>query len=413
MAWQRRIGRRSFFLGSAGMVSAGIGAKGILAGPVEAGEQRLADVANQVGPIPRRKWPVSGRKITVLLGCSDWPDDVILAAMRCGVNYWHKAQYWDQDKRPKVVAAILKEREAHYCQVVVDRVRGNHEAGVIDEEEHYQFVKKSLEKTGLRYFDDMIFHFGYHTVAEYQSNKAFIRAFERLRKEKLVRHLALSQHNYNGNPKVPGGQSAAEILTALMADGVYEHAQFFYSYADTEAINTFVDQAKQKGFGTIGMKTSRGASRMLRDEAFMKRFPAGTTPHHALARWLTTETKLDGAVIALRNLDEFVDTYSGAGKPIRAVDKAALEQLRVFADREVCRLCNECQPHCPQQVPVADILRYERYALDYGQLNTARELYARLQKRAPDCNECGLCLAHCTQGLPIPAKLSEAHRLLS
>jgi len=395
-----------------GAVGTSVGASQLMARPDETNERAIEEAVEKVGKIARHKWPVSGRKISVLLGCADWPDEVILAGMRCGVNYWHKAQYWDKEKRPKVLAAILKNREAHYCQVVVDRVRGNHETGAIDEEEHYQHVKERLEATGLRYFDDMIFHFGYHTVEEYKTNRAFIRAFERLKKEKVVRRLALSQHNYNGNAKVPGGQSAAEILTALMPDGLYEHAQFFYSYGDSEAINTLVDQAKRKGFGTIGMKTSRGASRMKQDEEFMKRLPAGISPHHALARWLTTETKLDGAVIALRGLDQFVDTYSGAGKPIRASDKAVLDHLRIFANREVCSLCNECQPHCPQNVPIGEILRYERYALDYGEVDTAQALYAHLDRRATDCNNCGQCLGHCPQGMRIPEKLSRAHGVL-
>jgi predicted aldo/keto reductase-like oxidoreductase len=403
MSQKHRIGRREFMLVSAGAVAAGLGPS------CAASIQEIEQAAAKVGPLPRRKLGGTGREITVLVGAADWAAEAVEAGIRCGINFWHKANEWEPGNVPQ---AILKNREAHYCQVCVDRVRGNHETGVIDEEAHYQFVKQAVRQTGLGYFDDMQFHFGYHSVAELKNNRAFVRAFERLQKEKLVRHLCHSQHSYSGNSKVPGGQSAVEILTAVVEEGVFEHAQFFYSYGEGEAMNQFLGLARRKGFGTIAMKTTRGAGRMREDREFMKDFPAGTTPHHALARWLTTRTALDAAVIQINNLDQFVDTYSGAGKATRAADDRAIEQMTAYADREVCRLCNECMSHCQEGIPVADILRYERYARDYGEGYRARLLYARLDKQADGCIACGSCLPHCPQGLPIPDKLTGAHKIL-
>jgi predicted aldo/keto reductase-like oxidoreductase len=69
--------------------------------------------------------------------------------------------------------------------------------------------------------------------------------------------------------------------------------------------------------------------------------------------------------------------------------------------------------HCGQGVAIADILRYERYATDYGERERARRLYAQLDKQADACLVCGSCLPHCPQGLNVPAKLAAAHRLLS
>ena len=403
MSQKHRLGRREFMLVSAGAVAAGLGPS--CAASIEEIEQAAA----KVGPLPRRKLGGTGREITVLVGAATWAAEAVEAGMRCGINFWHKADQWGRGNVPQ---AILKNREAHYCQVSVDRVRGNHETGVIDEEAHYQFVKQAVRQTGLGYFDDMQFHFGYHSVAELKNNRAFVRAFERLQKEKLVRHLCHSQHSYSGNSKVPGGQSALEILTTVVEDGVFEHAQFFYSYGEGEAMNQFLALARRKGFGTIAMKTTRGAGRMREDREFMKDFPAGTTPHHALARWLTTRTGLDAAVIQINNLDQFVDTYSGAGKATRAADDRAIKQMTTYADREVCRLCNDCMSHCKEGIPVADILRYERYARDYGEGYRARLLYARLDKQADGCIACGSCLPHCPQGLPIPDKLAGAHKIL-
>jgi predicted aldo/keto reductase-like oxidoreductase len=405
MARKEHMGRREFMLASAALAATGLDPGCARA----ASSEQIESAAAKVGRLPRRKLGKTGREISVLVGAGTWARDAAEAGILCGINFWHKADQWGS----RVPQAILKNREAHYCQVCVDRVLGNHESGQIDEEAHYRFVKRAARETGLGYFDDMQFHFGYHNVAELKTNRAFVRAFERLKKEGLARHLCLSQHNYNGNWVVKGGESALEILTAVVEDGVYEHAQFFHSYGEGEAMNRFLTLARSRGFGTIAMKTMRGAGRLRQDREFMKNLPAGTTPHHAMARWITTRTQLDAAVVEINNLDQFVDTYSGAGKEVRAADLRALEQLRAYADREVCRLCNECLSHCEQGVPIADILRYERYARDYGEGYRARLLYARLDKQADSCLACGTCLPHCPQGLRIPEKLADAHRILS
>ena len=405
MANAKRFGRREFIVTSAGALAAGLGSA---CGRVPVSEIEAA--AAQVGRLPQRTLDRSGRKVTVLIGSATWVPEAVEAGILCGINYWHKTDEWDRHSAPQ---AIVKNREAHYCEVCIDRVRGNHETGVIDEEAHYQLVKQAVDRTGLRYFDDMMFHFGYHSTAELKNNRAFIRAYERLKKEGLVRHVCHSQHSYNGNARVPGGEDRAAILTAVAQEGVYEHAQFPFTFGEGEALTKFVSFAKSQGFGTTAMKTTAGAARMQGDREFMKQFPAGATPHNALARWLTTSTDLSTAIVQINNLAQFVDTYSGAGKPLRAADARAIELMSAYTNREVCRLCNECQSHCAEGVAIADILRYERYATDYGDRERARRLYVQLDKRGDACQVCGTCLPHCPQGLNIPAKLADAHRLLS
>jgi uncharacterized protein len=394
-----KIGRRTFL----GTSAAAAAARTLNA------DDAIEAAVRKVGQLPRHKLG-SGREISALVGSYSWNAAAVEAGVRCGVNFWHKVDEWSAEEFPK---AILKNRDAHYCQVSVDRIHGNHEVGQIDEESHYRYVKDALRRTGLKYFDDMQFHFGYHNVAEITSNRGVVRAFERLKKEGVVKHLCLSQHSYNGNSRVKGGQSAAEILTAVVADGVYEHAQFIFSYQDEPAINEWVALARRKGFGTIAMKTSRGVGRMSRDQAFTKGLPVGVTPYHLLARWLTTRSGLDSAVIAIHSVDEFADTFSGAGKQLRTADERALGRMAAYADREACRLCNACMEHCERGVPVADIFRYERYALDYRRPGYARKLYAELETRADSCRACGECSAHCPQSLAISEKLARVHGLLA
>lgn len=408
MAEHRSLKRREFLERTTAAVAAGL-AGHLLGRTLFAEANVIKEAAAKVGRLPRRALGYSQRKVSAIIGSGDMGSAPTEAAILCGLNYWHKANSWSRSEIP---AAVLKEREAHYCQVTVDRIGGNHETGRIDEEAHYDFVKDALRRTGLGYFDDMQFHFGYHNKAEVKGNRGFVRAFERLKKEGLVKHLCLSQHGYAGNPKVPRGEGAAEILSAVVEDGLYEHAQFMYSYGHDPEIGEFLRFARKKAFGTIAMKTARGLGRMRQDREFMAGLPEGTAPHNALVRWLTTAAEVDAAVIRVRNLDEFVETFSGAGKSLRAVDARALGMMTVKADETACRLCTRCQPHCPQNIPIAEILRFERYALDDGDWGKARELYSDLDRRADACAACGTCLEHCPQGMPLPEKLAAVHSLL-
>ncbi len=404
MANEKSFGRRQFIVGSAAAVAAGLtpACRGATVSEIEA-------AVAKVGRLPRRELGRGGREVSVLIGAATWDSDAVEAGIRCGVNFWHAAHEWNRGNVPQ---GILKDRDAHYCQVCVDRAHGNHERGRIDEEAHYQFVKKALRQTGLGYFDDLQLHFGFHNAAEVKNERGFVRAFERLKKEGLVRHLGLSQHHYGSNWRVEDGQNGAEILTAVIEDGRFEYGQFIYSYGEIGAMNEMVSLARRKGFGTVAMKIMRGAGRMLKDREFMRTFPPGTSPYNAMTRWITTVPEIDVAVVQINNLTQFVDTLSGAGKPLRAADKRALDQMAAYADREVCRLCNECAAYCARGVPVADILRYERYASDYGEGFRARMLYAWLETQADCCIACGTCLPYCPQGLRIPEKLAAAHKIL-
>jgi predicted aldo/keto reductase-like oxidoreductase len=409
MTYKNSIERRKFLKLSSAGVLAGLTDK-LIGSRWTKDILTVEEAARKVGKLPRRKLGYSQRDISVLVGAGDLAVLPVEAGILCGMNYWHKANRWMTSGVPE---AIVKNRDAHYCQVTVDRVGGDHYQGYFDEEEHYRYVKEALKKTGLHYFDDMQFHFGYHNKEELKKDRSFIRAFDRLKKEGVVKHLCLSQHSYEGSSRVEKGQSAAEVLTAVVEDGIYEHAQFIYSYGDDPEMEKFMEFARSRNFGTIAMKTARGLGRMKEDASFMDKLPDGTSPYNAMVRWLTTKTKLDAAVIRVRNLDEFVETYSGAGKDLRAQDLRAIEIMTAEANRTACRLCGKCQSRCPQQIPVADILRFERYALDDHDLKKASRFYADLPTKGDKCINCRSCVQCCPMNLQIPEKLSRAHILLS
>jgi uncharacterized protein len=383
----------------------GVAAASIVNLPVIANEKVAAD------KLPKRRYGRTGLEIGCIVGASDWPKELIPRAVNAGVNYWHKAQRWNAATLPPAIKS--QPRESYFLECVVDRVNGDHSHGKIDEEQHYQFVKKCLKDSGVGYYDVFKFHFGYHSIEEVKQNPGMVRAFERLKKEGLVKHLAISQHHYNNI----GGNMAWEIMHYLADNRPYEATQFFYTYGDRKEVQEWVDVAKKKDVGTIAMKTMGGVGRAAQDDK-MKKLLAdpkyqGSTPAAAMVKWLMSNENLTAAVIATKNFDQFREN-TGAATSLAMVpqDHAALSLLSGYNKGLTCLLCAQCVSTCPEHIGVADIFRYERYARDYYDLDRARKEYAGLTRNGTSCAGCGDCLPACTQQIDIPAKLKEVHRLL-
>ena len=383
----------------------GVAAASIASLPVMADEKAASD------KLPKRRYGRTGLEIGWLVGASDWPKELVPRAVNAGVNYWHKAQAWSAETLPPALKSLP--RESYYLECVVDRVDGDHTHGRIDEEQHYQFVKSRVKEAGVGYYDVFKFHFGYHSVEEAKQNPGMVRAFERLKKEGLVKHLAISQHHY---PNI-GGDMAWEILAYLADNRPYEATQFFYTYGDRKEVQEWIDVAKKKDIGTIAMKTMGGVGRAAHDEKFQKLLAdpkyQGSTPAAAMVKWLKSNQNLTAAVIATKNFDQFRENVGAAASlAMGPQDHAVLSLLSGYNKGLTCLLCAQCVSSCPEHIGISDIFRYERYARDYHEFDRARSEYAALTRNGTSCVGCGDCLPTCSQEIDIAAKLKDVHRLL-
>ncbi len=135
-------------------------------------------------------------------------------------------------------------------------------------------------------------------MEEAKQNPGMVRAFERLKKEGLVKHLAISQHHYNSI----GGDMAWEILDYLADHQPFDATQFFHTYGDRKEVEQWIDVAKKKDIATIAMKTMGGVGRAANDEKFKKLLAdpkyQGSSPGAAMVKWLKSNENLTAAVIA-------------------------------------------------------------------------------------------------------------------
>jgi predicted aldo/keto reductase-like oxidoreductase len=91
------------------------------------------------------------------------------------------------------------------------------------------------------------------------------------------------------------------------------------------------------------------------------------------------------------------------------------EYAAAFAARD-CRFgCVDCRDACPERLPVSTIMRYAYYYQKQGRQKHAMRKYARLGARnAGACLDCDApCATACPRGVAVPARLFEAHGLLT
>ena len=165
------------------------------------------------------------------------------------------------------------------------------------------------------------------------------------------------------------------------------------------------------------MKSMGGVGRAETDEKFKKLLAnpkfEGSSPAAAMVKWLKSNENLTGAVIAIKNTEQFKQNVGAATSlAMTPQDHAVLALLADFNKGLTCLLCAECVNHCPEHIGISDIFRYERYARDYHELERAKREYAALARTGTSCVGCGECLPACGQEIDIVAKLKDVHSLL-
>ena len=165
------------------------------------------------------------------------------------------------------------------------------------------------------------------------------------------------------------------------------------------------------------MKTMGGVGRAASDKKFQSLLGeskfAGSTPAAAMVKWLMANSSLTAAVVATKNFDQFLENINAARQSaLGRNDRHALDLLAGYNKGLTCLLCSDCVTTCPEHIGIADIFRYERYALDYHELDRARAEYQTLTKNGTACIACGDCLPNCRADINILSKLKQVHDLL-
>jgi predicted aldo/keto reductase-like oxidoreductase len=348
------------------------------------------------GPLPKVKRRRLGRtklEVSEIAGAADGLAEPLLfaAARQAGVNYFHKAERLFHHDWARAI--LLNNRDQFYLDVVIDSTT---------EEGAYAEFEQKRQAIGSEYVDFFKVHSTWDRAEEVATKRGAILAYDRLKKEKKVRWLALSKH----------GGNTPEVLIAAMETGLFDAIQPAVSNCG-DKFERVLKVAQDKDVGVICMKT--GAAVQGKRAEFAK-FGDPEKPFQTYYRYLLSLAGVTSIVCFTKNMNQLRENLGASGELLGLNEVESIRRALAGAPANYrdCIACGACHGACGG-LAVADIMRYRLYAEDYGDRATARALYQQVSaaSRLVAASGDGIPDRVCPYGLPLAAELQRAHHWLA
>lgn len=333
--------------------------------------------------------------------------EVIDYAYKNGINYFDTAWGYHGGNSELIAGKYLSRypRESYY---LASKFPG-YDVSNMDKVE--EIFEKQLEKCRTPYFDFYLFHNVYEGNIEEYLNPEF-GIMEYLLKQKKagrIRHLGFSAHG------------SMEVIRRFL-DAYGEHMEFCQlqlNYLDWHFQNAKekAELVQGEGIPVWVMEPLRGgrlakASEDMAEE-LRKLRPEETVPAWAF-RFLQTVPGVTMVLSGMSNMEQLkanIETWQ-EDKPLT---EAEFDTLVRLADEEVkkggvpCTACHYCTSHCPQELPIPELLALynEHKFTGGGFLAPMRIRNMPEEKRPSNCVGCRSCEQVCPQQIEISGIMSE------
>ena len=325
-------------------------------------------------------------------------------AMEQGVNYYDTAWGYHDGHSETVMGKALSRypRESYYLATKFP----GYDLSNMDKVE--EIFEKQLEKCGVEYFDFYLFH----NVCEmnidaYLDEKYGI--YEYLMKQKetgRIRHLGFSAH---GNLDV-----MKRFLDAYGKDMEFCQIQLNFLDWTFQGAKEKVELLKEWNIPVWVMEPLRGgklAKLAAEDEKALKALrPEENIPAWAF-RFLQSVPGVTMVLSGMSNLQQMQDNIHtfAEDKPLTEKEMDTLLQIADGMVKKIvlpCTACHYCTSHCPQSLPIPELLAlYNEHCFTEGGFIAPMALSAYPQEKLPSaCIGCRSCEAVCPQQI----KISEA-----
>ena len=325
-------------------------------------------------------------------------------AMEQGVNYYDTAWGYHDGHSETVMGKALSRypRENYYLATKFP----GYDLSNMDKVE--EIFEKQLEKCGVEYFDFYLFH----NVCEmnidaYLDEKYGI--YEYLMKQKetgRIRHLGFSAH---GNLDV-----MKRFLDAYGKDMEFCQIQLNFLDWTFQGAKEKVELLKEWNIPVWVMEPLRGgklARLAAEDEKALKALrPEENIPAWAF-RFLQSVPGVTMVLSGMSNLQQMQDNIHtfAEEKPLTEKEMDTLLQIADGMVKKIvlpCTACHYCTSHCPQGLPIPELLAlYNEHCFTEGGFIAPMALSAYPQEKLPSaCIGCRSCEAVCPQQI----KISEA-----
>jgi predicted aldo/keto reductase-like oxidoreductase len=298
------------------------------------------------------------------------PDAVSLLrhALTNGVTFIDSAiGYGDSEEK---IGAALREGVDRDALILATKSMARNSAGI------QAHVDVSLKRTGLERIHIYQMHAinSFELLEEVTRPGGALEGLKRARDAGKIDHIAITGHRI-------------DVLLEALRSGEYATVQAPYNFIENEAEQELIPLARQVDAGFMVMKPMGGG--LLRSARLSIGYILQNTPDAVLIPGYETIAELE----EIRSID------SGF-TPLTVNEQSELEQIREELGRNFCRRCNYCAP-CPRDIniPMGMIMHtlVKRAGVGFFQREAGREALNRTES----CLQCGVCEPRCPYNLPI------------
>ncbi len=293
-------------------------------------------------------------------------DPKLAECLRFGVNYFDTADCYAGGTSEIAIGNFL-EKTGKRNEVWITTKSDDHTPSGLA-----RVLDRSLERLKTKQVD-MLF---LHALKDPRTlSPEVAQAAEQFKKAGKIRFFGFSCHD----------STVAELISRAAEIGWIDAVMFRYNfreYGNTE-LNRAMDAAHKAGVGLIAMKTQGSAVSF--EDSVNKFTEKSFTRHQAVLKAVWADERISAAVSQMDTLEKIKSNVAAALDKTSLAESDIME-LQRYADATRHLYCAGCQHICNAAVPagieVGTTLRYLMYHDNYGDRETARQLFAQLPESA-------------------------------
>ncbi len=334
---------------------------------------------------------------------------IMRRAFDLGVNYVDSAVGYCNSESQIAVGKAIKGRRDKLFVSTKNHYKG--ESG----DEWQKFLDQSLERIDVDYID--FYHSHGLAWDQYQNmlgNGGPMERFRKAKEEGLIRHMCYSCHD------------SPENMKKLIDTGEFDGMLLQYNLLDRRNEEA-IAYAHEKGMGIAIMGPVGGGRLVAPSDQIQNMVGGSKSTPEAALRFVLSNPNVTLALSGMNSMAMVEENVATASReePLTAEERQgildALEEIKRLSDL-YCTGCGYCMP-CPNDVDIPRNFQLMNYFRVFGLKDYARREYKGLEKRrkrdgtvieawAAACVECGECEPKCPQKIPVREQLKETHAAL-
>ncbi|MBN2089499.1 aldo/keto reductase [candidate division KSB1 bacterium] len=334
--------------------------------------------------------------------------ELIRYAIDSGINYIDSAYFYHQGRSENIVGQAIKDgyRDRVYISTKIP-------TGEIQQPDDFErFLDEQLKRLNIETIDFYHFHYLNQKLFEEKIQKMhLIERAERAKVEGKIRHIAFSFHD------------KPEVLKMIIDSGWFESMLVQYNMID-RSNEAMIQHAAEKGMGITIMGPIGGGRLGEPSPAIKELIPERKLSSAEIAlKFVFANPNVDCTLSGMNSIQMVKQNILTASENNRLTEQE-IERINTLVQEYqslanlYCTGCNYCMP-CPQQVNIPLNFRLMNYYRVYQIPEYAQKEYGMIGKvqwlpgkTADYCIACGECEPKCPQHIPIINQLQEVVRVL-